>query len=91
MDLMLHHALKMLLVTILSFIKSKSLLGIICMAKTIVHPGEMAMNMMIMFYVEDRKITKRCYGVANDKLMMETKRARRLGLAVCLCEVVDDI
>lgn len=80
----------MLLVAILSFIKSKCLLGIIYMVETIIDPSEMAMDMMtIMFYVENRKITEQCYGIANEKPIMETKRTRGLVLTVLLCKVVE--
>lgn len=37
----------------------------------------------------DRKVTKQCYGIANEKLIMDTERARGLVLAVLLCKVVE--
>lgn len=46
--------LKMLLVAILSFIKSKCLLGVLYIAGAIINPTEMAVNMMkITYYVEE--------------------------------------
>lgn len=58
------------------------------MVYIIIDPGEKAMNMMkVLFYVEDRK--KQCNGIANEKPILETERARGLVFAVLSCKVVE--